>query len=329
MRWRTRGYLVTFALGLVVALLAGDTHGAERGHPFRIGALSQSWGPTPDVVGLRDGLLSLGYREDEDFVIGVRFTQGDRAALLAAAHQLLQHGVDLIYTHNGNTARAAQQATARIPVVFANVEDPVGAGLVQSFARPGGNITGVAGLDLELGPKRLEVFQELIPHLRRVLFLYDPADTDSVEAAQVYREAAHRLGIVLVAQPVRTEAEARLALAAIRQNEVDGLLAPRCCSLNLPGLALETASQQRIPIMFNSAAFWIEHGALTSYGLDAYALGRQAARLVDKILKGTPPAEIPVEAGAKIEFVINLQIAKALGLTIVPEMLYRADRLLR
>jgi putative ABC transport system substrate-binding protein len=329
MWWRTRGLLVTLVVGLVVALLIGEARGAEHGRPFRIGALSQSWGPTPDVVGLRDGLLVLGYREDEDFVIGVRFTQGDRAALLAAAQQLLQHGVDILFTHNGNTARAAQQATTQTPIVFANVEDPVGAGLVQSFARPGGNITGVAGLDLELGPKRLEIFQELIPHLQRVLFLYDPTDADSVAAAKGYREAARQLDIVLVEQSVRSEAEARLSLAAARQGEVDGILAPRCCSLDLPGLALEAASQQRIPIMFNSAAFWIEHGALASYGLDAYALGRQAARLVDKILKGASPAEIPVEAGAKIELVLNLKVAKELELTIAPEMLYRADRLFR
>jgi putative ABC transport system substrate-binding protein len=274
-------------------------------------------------------LLELGYREDEDFVLGVRFTQGDIAALPDAAHQLLQRGVDVIYTHNGNTARAAQQVTTRIPIVFANVEDPVGAGLIQSFARPGGNITGVTGLDLQLGPKRLQIFQELIPHLKRVLFLYDARDADSMEAAKVYREAARHLGIVLVEQPVRTEAEARLTLAAVRQNEVDGILAPRCCTLDLPGLALETASQQRIPIMFNSAAFWIEHGAFASYGPDAYASGRQAARLVHKILNGADPADLPVEVNSNIEFVINLKVAKVLGLTIPPEMLYRADRIVR
>jgi putative ABC transport system substrate-binding protein len=329
MSWRTRELLVTLALCFAVVLLAGSAGAAERERPFRIGVLSQSWGPTPDAVGLRDGLLALGYREDEDFVIGVRFTQGDRAALSAAVQQLIQHGVDIIYTHNGNTARAAQQATTRIPIVFANVEDPVGAGLIQSFARPGGNITGVTGLDLELGPKRLQIFQELIPHLKRVLFLYDPRDDDSVKAAKLYREAARQLGIVLVEQSVQSEAEVRLSLTAVRQGEVDGILAPRCCSLDLPGAALETASQQRLPIMFNSAAFWLEQGALASYGLDAYALGRQAARLVDKIFKGTAPAAIPVEAGAKIEFVINLKVAKALGLTIAPEVLYRADRLLR
>ena len=187
----------------------------------------------------------------------------------------------------------------------------------------------MTGLDLQLGPKRLQIFQELIPYLKRVLFLYDPRDAASVGAAQVYREAAHQLGIVLVEQPVRTVAEARLHLAAVRQGEVDGILAPRCCTLDLPGHAFETASQQRIPIMFNSAAFWIEHGALASYGTDAYASGRQAARLVHKILNGADPAEIPVEVNANIELVINLKVAKALGLTIPPEVLYRADRLIR
>lgn len=322
-------YLPLIVLLASSGLFPGATGAAERARSIRIGALSQSWGPTPDLVGLRDGLLELGYREDEDFVIGVRFTQGNLSALPAAAHQLLQHGVDIIYTHNGNTARAAQQATARIPIVFANVEDPVGAGLIQSFAQPGGNITGVTGLDLELGPKRLQIFQEIIPHLKRVLFLYDPIDADSVGAAKVYREAARQLGIMLVEQPVRTVAEARLSLAAVRQNEVDGILATRCCSLDLQGLALETASQQRIPIMFNSAAFWVEHGALASYGPDAYASGRQAARLVHKILNGADPAELPVEVNSNIEFVINLKVAKMLGLTIPPEMLYRADRLIR
>ena len=332
-RSRLRGCRWLQYLSLIVLLASGPPSGAtgaaERGRPMRIGVLSQSWGPTPHVVGLRDGLLELGYREDEDFVLGVRFTQGSLAALPAAAQQLIQHGVDIIYTHNGNTARAAQQATTRIPIVFANVEDPVGTGLIQSFARPGGNITGVTSLDLELGPKRLQIFQELIPHLKRVLFLYDPTDADSVGAAKVYREAARQLGIVMVAQPVRTEAEARLSLAAVRQNEVDGILAPRCCTLDLAGHALETASQQRIPIMFNSATFWVERGALASYGPDAYASGRQAARLVHKILNGVDPAELPVEVNSKIEFVINLKVAKAMGLTIAPEVLFQADRIIR
>ena len=219
-------------------------------------------------------------------------------------------------------------ATTRIPIVFSAVGDPVGLGLIQSFARPGGNITGVTDLQLELSPKRLEVFHEIVPGLKRVLFPYDAADAYAVAEARVYREAARRLGIELVEKPVRTAEEAQATLAQISKDEVDGILMPASLSLNIPGFVLEATSQRAIPTMFN-IAFWVERGALASYGPDLHETGRQAARLVDKILKGANPAEIPVEVNPKIEFVINLKVAKALGLTIAPEVLYRADRIIR
>jgi putative ABC transport system substrate-binding protein len=275
---------------------------------------------------LRDGLLALGYREGEHFVLGVRFTQGDLAALPAAAHDLVQYGVDLIVTAAAEV-KAAQMATTRIPIVCM-CENPVGLGVVQSFARPGGNITGVAHLSLELAPKRLQVFQDLMPGLKRVLFPYNANDAQSVARATVYRDAARRLGLELVEKPVRTEAEAQGALAQVRQGEVDGILATEGVSLNLPGFVLEATAQRALPTMFD-AAFWVEKGALASYGPDYYDSGRQAARLVDKILNGANPAEIPVEVNSQIEFAINLQTAKQLGLTISPEVLYQANQLIR
>ena len=301
---------------------------ADRTRPFRIGALTISWGPTPMIVGLRDGLLQLGYREDRDFVLGVRFTQGDIAALPAAALELVQYGVDLIFVDADAPARAAQQATTQIPVVFASVNDPEGLGSIQSFARPGGNITGVTDMELHLGPKRLQIFQEMIPSLKRVLFPYNATETYAVKMVQVYRDAAHRLGIELVAQGVRTQEEARATLARLHQGEVDGILVPRSNSLNIQGFIMETAAQQKIPAMFSST-FFPENGGLASYAPDTYETGKQAARLVDKILKGANPAEIPVEVNSKIEFVINLQTAKQLELTIPPEVLYQADQLIR
>jgi putative ABC transport system substrate-binding protein len=246
-------------------------------------------------------LLALGYREPEQFVIGVRFTQGDIAALPAAARELVQLGADLIFTAGSHGTKAAQMATSRIPIVFAGEGDPLGAGLIQSFARPGGNITGVTDLSLELGPKRLQVFQELIPGLKRVLFPYDATDAYAVMEAKGYRDAALRLGVELVERAVRSEAEARTALAQVRQGEVDGLLYPGSLSLNIPGFILETATQRGFPSMFD-AAFWVEQGGLASYGPDFYETGRQAARLVDKILKGVHPGEIPVEVNTKIDF---------------------------
>ena len=229
----------------------------ERTYPIKIGVLTASWGPTPTVVGLRDGLLELGYRENEQFVLGVRFTQGDLTALPAAARDLVQYGVDIIVTSDDSPAKAAQMATTRIPIVFSVVSDPVGLGLIQSFARPGGNITGVTDVRLELGPKRLELFHEIVPGLKRVLFLYDAADADAVAGAKMYREAAHRLGIELIEKPVRTEEEAQATLAQVRKGEVDGILQPPSTSLNIPGFILEASSQRAIPTMFEGA-FWLE-----------------------------------------------------------------------
>jgi putative ABC transport system substrate-binding protein len=280
------------------------------------------------IVGFRDGLLELGYREDTDFVLGVRFTQGDLTALPEAARQLVQYGVDLIFTSEDVPTKAAQQATSQIPIVFASVSAPVGMGLVQSFARPGGNITGVTDLSFELGPKRLEVFRDLIPDLKRVLFPYDIHDAYSARAAQAYRDAARRLGIVLVERPMRSAEEAQTVLGQVRKGEVDGLLQAPSAGLNIPGLILKVIDQQGIPAIF-TGLFFAEQGALASYGPDYHETGRQAARLVDKILNGAKPAEIPVEVNSKIEFVINLKTAKVLGLTIPPEVLFQADKIVR
>jgi putative ABC transport system substrate-binding protein len=312
------------------ALLSGDARAAERAGPIRIGALTESWGTTPPIVGLQDGLLALGYRENEQFVLGVRFTQGDQTALPAAARALVHYGVDLIFADSVPAAKAAQMVTTRIPIVFIQLGgNPVELGLIESFDRPGGNITGISTLDVELGPKRLEVFRELVPGLHRVLFSYDLNDASGVAAARLYRESARRLGMVLVEQAVQTQAEAQAALTQLRKGEVDGILVPNNVSLNIPGFIVESAEQQGIPTMFHGA-FWVDQGkGLASYGPDDPGLGRQAARLVDKILKGTKPAEIPVEVISRTGFVINLKVAKTLGLTIAPEVLYRADRLVR
>ncbi len=320
--------LALLALLASVGLLGPCADAAERTGPVKIGALTHSWGPTPQMVGLRDGLLALGYREGEQFVIGVRFTQGDAALLPEAAQGLIRDGADILFPTDANAARAAQKATSRTPIVFAAVvSDPVQLGLVQSFARPGGNITGVTDGDLDLNPKRLEIFKDLIPGLKRVLFLYDPNDAHAAAAARAYRDGARQLGVVLVEKPVRTEEEARTTLGRLRKAEVDGIVAQPTTSLNIPGLVLEATSERSLPTMFN-AAFMVERGGLVSYGPDWYETGRQAARLVDKIVKGEDPGRIPVEANSKIELAINVKTAKALKLVIPPSVLQRANRLI-
>ena len=301
---------------------------AERTRPIRIGALTDSWGPTPGMVGLRDGLKELGYREDKDFVIGVRFTQGDVAALPAAARELVQQGIDVLFTSNPASAKAAQLATNRIPIVFYGAGDPIGLGLIQSFARPGGNITGVTDIDLELDTKRLEVFKEMIPGLKRVMFTYDPSETFSTAQVKNYRDISRQLDITLIEKPVRTQEEAQATFAGIRRSDVHGIVVPRSLSFNIPGFALEAMSQRRIPTMFFTI-WYVENGGLASYGSNYHESGRMAARLVDKIIKGVKPSEIPVEVNHNIEFVVNLKVAKALGIKIAPEALSRANRVVR
>ena len=316
-------HLLGVLLGL--ALVGGPTLAAE---PVKIGALTESWGPTPAMVGLRDGLKALGYRDGEQFVIGVRFTQGDIKALPNAARELLQAGTDILFTSGTNAAKAAQTATTSVPIIFTEaVVDPVQVGLVKSIARPGGNVTGVTDLIDELAPKRLEILKEIVPGLKRVLFFYDPVDPEAATVARQYRDAARQLGIALLERPVRSEAELRAMLAPPRRMD-EGILAGGSMSMNIPGIVLDVTAQHPIPTMFNGA-FWVELGALASYGADFYESGRQAARLVDKIIKGEKPATIPVESNSRIEFVISLKIARALGIVIAPAVVQRATRIIQ
>jgi len=324
-------YVALGALLMLVALnplLICDVVAAERTKPIRIGVLTDSWGPTPGVLGLRDGLKELGYRENQDFVIGVRFTQGDIAALPQAARELVERGIDILATNNPAPAKAAQMATNRIPIVFHGAGDPIELGLIKSFAHPGGNITGVTDLDLDLDSKRLEIFKEMIPGLTRVLFPYDKAEAFSVAEAKIYRDSARRLKIMLIEKTVISEKEAQATFDALKRNEVHGIVVPRSLSFNIPGLAVKATSQKRIPTMF-FGPWYVDEGGLASYGPDFYQSGRQAARLVDKILKGTNPGEIPVEVNNNIEFVVNLKVATALRIKIAPEALYRATRVIR
>jgi putative ABC transport system substrate-binding protein len=324
-----RGVLLALAIVLLIPGPRACLSEAQSRRLFKIGALTESWGPTPAIVGLRDGLQELGYRENQDFAIGVRFVQGNLSELPEAARALTRQGVDVIVTSGGDhSTKAAQQATTMIPLVFLEATDPVGAGFVKSLARPGGNITGFADLGLELVPKGLEIFRELVPRLRRVLLVYDATNDVTVSQLPVYRDAAQRLGLTLVERPVRTEDEARSAISAIKKSEIDGIFSPRVLSQNIPGLILEIAPKLGIPTMFETP-FYVERAGLASYGADKYALGRQAARLVDKILKGAKPGEIPVEQPTKFELAINLKAAKALGIVIPQSILLRADRLIQ
>ena len=314
-----------YALGLLLAALMGNSSSADI---VKIGALTESWGPTPGVVGLRDGLNALGYREGEQFVIGVRFTRGDVKGLPQAMRDLLNSGSTIIFANGPNAAKVAKAATTTVPVVFAvEIPDPVEIGLVRSYARPGGNLTGISDLSQELGPKRLEILKEILPGLKRVVFPYDPDDASAVDVLRISRDAARRLQITLLERPVRTEQEVRKIFTTLRKSDADAVVIPGMLSLNIPGVILDMTSQHGLPTMF-SGAFWVERGGLVSYGADFYESGRLAARLVDKIIRGEKPAAISIESNPRIELVINLKVAKALGLSLSPTLLQRATRVI-
>jgi putative tryptophan/tyrosine transport system substrate-binding protein len=319
---------------VVAGAMVGAAAWLGRGRPaqsarlLKIGALTESWGPTPAMVGMRDGLQALGYREDRDFTFGVRFTEGRVDELPAAARDLVRHRVDVIVTtESGTAAKAAQSATRDIPIVFIGSGDPVGLGLVQSFARPGGNITGIADLDADLVPKRMEIFRELIPGLKRVLVPYDATNPDAVAQLPVHRAAARRLGLTLIERPLRGEEEARAAITRLQKGDADGIFSLRFLTSNIPGFILEIAPRGVMPTMFH-VPFFVERGGLASYSANTYELGKQAARLVEKIFKGARPAELPVEQPLTFELVINAKTARALALTIPPALLLRADRVI-
>ena len=315
---------------LIVSFLPGPrpTVAAEMAKPVRIGVLTASWGPTPGVVGLAEGLVALGYRENEDFVIGVRFTEGDISDLPDVARQMVERGVDVLFAVGQTETKAVRQATRTHPIVFQGAADPVGEGLIESFARPGGNVTGVTDLDLTVSGKRLQMFKQMIPGLKRVLFPYNERNPYQAGSAKHYREAAQRLGLVLVELKLATMDEAGAALAGVRKDEIDGILAPRDVDLNIPGFVLEATKNLKIPSMFDNT-FYLKDGGLASYGHSFLASGRQLARLVDKIIRGADPGEIPVEIDQSLEFVINMDVAIKLGIEIPPEMLFQADRLMR
>jgi putative ABC transport system substrate-binding protein len=203
--------------------------------------------------------------------------------------------------------------------------DPVASGLVESFARPGGNITGVADLDTDLAPKRLEIFRELIPGLKRILFPYHEDELGAATNVNLHREAARRLGLTLVERPLGSQAKAQDLLGSVRRGDVDGIFSPRSVALNLPAFILDASTRFSIPAMFHDS-IWVEQGGLASYSANTYQVGRQAARLLDRIIRGAKPGDLPVERATRFDLVINLRTARALNLVVPQSLLLRVDR---
>ena len=313
---------------MLVALLLGGTPAAWAQAPkvFKIGILTDAMVPWHSTTeGFRDGLKEFGYVEGKNISFEARAAQGDMTRVSALVAELVQQKPDLLFC----VSDACRRGTGQIPMVFVQVSDPVRLGLVESIARPGGNITGIANLRAELTAKRLELFKETVPSLRRVLLTYDPRQQDERDSVTLARSAASHLGVKLLERPITAPLEIEPRLAELKEGGRDGILIVQSgTNLNIPGRSLEVATSNKIPTMY-TASFWTKFGALVSYGPDQNLQGRQAARLAHKILRGTPPREIPVELPDRIEFIINLKTAKRFGLKVPEPMLIRADRVIQ
>ena len=319
-------------LVIVTALSAGvsSSHAQSPGKVWRIGILSMSWAPWHNqTAGFRDKLKELGYVEGQNLTFEVRLAKGATERLPELAAELVGKKPDLLYCAMGPEAQACHKATLTIPIVFTQASNPVKLGLVQSLARPGGNVTGVGSLRAELVAKRLEIFKEIVPSLRRVLVTYDPREGEEAEAVKFARKAAARLGLTLLERPITDPLEMEPGLEELRGGGQDGILILQPGpNLNIPGRSLMVATSYKIPTMYPSS-MWTRFGALASYGPNQYQQGRWAARLAHKILTGTPPRRIPVELPTDIEFVINIKTAKKIGMEVSAEALFRADQVIR
>jgi putative ABC transport system substrate-binding protein len=280
----------------------------------------------PPVEGLKAGLKALGREEGRHVVYKIRFTRGKSEAAMAEATELVKDGIDVICAFNEDLALAAKRASGTIPIVFMGVGDPVAAGLVASISHPGGNVTGVSGMLNDLVPKRLETLKALVPGVRRVWAVYHADDISSRSAARVAAEVASRLRVDLLDRPVRTPAELVAHLRGVQPG--DGLLAPESTSLDIPSIILDLQLGNRIPAVFAST-YWVQAGGLAAYGADMLPQGAQAARLVDRIIRGARPRDLPVEVATKIELAVNIKAARHLGLTIPNDILQRAEQIIQ
>ena len=281
---------------------------------------------------IRLALRELGYIEGQNIAIEYRYAEGKRDRFPELAAELVRLKVDIIVVAGGDTLiRAAKNATKTIPIVMMGGGlDPVEAGLVESLARPGGNVTGLTNLTRELGGKRLELLKEAVPKLARVAVLYDPANPASVrEVKEVLPVAARALGLTLQPWEVRAADDFEKVFAALNKQRPDGLYVPGgpLMSANRKRIA-DFALKSRLPSMYGSREA-VDAGGLMSYGADLADSYRRVAYYVDRILKGAKPADLPVEQPTKFELVINLKTAKQIGLTIPPEVLARADKVIK
>lgn len=324
----TTAILAVLAFAVISVPLTSE---AQTPDMVRIGFLDGG-SPTPESARLldafRQGLGQFGYRDGRNLAIEYRWAEGRYELLPGLATELVQRRVRVIVVGIAQAARAAKEATTSIPVVMVAVDDPVGFGLVQSLARPGGNVTGLSTLSPELAAKQLELLTEAAPKISRVAVLWNAANPVEVRLWRARQAAARVLGLTLVPVEVRSPDGFPTAFSVMAKERPSALhVHGDPLMLSHRRQIVEYAEKNRLPMISNVTEF-AEEGGLMSYGAPLPDLFRRAATYVDKILKGAKPADLPIEQPTKFELVVNLRTARALGLAIPPSLLLRADQII-
>jgi ABC-type uncharacterized transport system substrate-binding protein len=320
------------AVSVLATFILASFHIAEAQQPkkvYRIGLLSTDPLPAQSWNALLDGLRERGYIEGRNIVFERRFSEGKAERFPEFAADMVRLKVDIIIVTTTPAAFAAKNATQTIPIVIPTAIDPVGAGLVASLARPGGNITGLSALAPELSGKRLELLKEVVPGMTRVAVLWNPANPANASVWKETQAAARGLGLLLQSQEVRSPQDLERTFALTAQARPDALLVLSDSLINMHRQQIaEFVTQKRLPSVFASTEA-VMAGGLMSYGPSLPDRYRRTAYYVDRILKGAKPADLPVEQPMKFELVINLKTAKQIGLTIPPNVLARADKVIK
>jgi putative tryptophan/tyrosine transport system substrate-binding protein len=318
---------------LIVALLATlvlvSVHLAQAQQVYRVGVILEG-GPFYAVVdGLKAGLRELGFAEGKDYLLQIRDLKGDRKGAEAAARSLEQEKIDLIYTISTSVTTEVKRATSKVSIVFAVGSDPVVAELVESFARPGGRLTGVHYLQsADLAAKRLELLKAILPNLHRVVTFYNPSNATAMAAAKSAREAARRLDIEIAERHVASVNELRMGLQALKAREVDAYFYTSDAMVaGQAPLIIDTARAKRLPTMFADPSLAAQ-GALVGYGVSYREVGRLSAKYVQRVLTGSSPQNLPVESLSRVTLAVNLETARLIGVTIPQAVRLRADEVI-
>ena len=323
--------ILGFVLSAMLFALGGSAEAQQPARIHRIGILIPTSASflSARVEALRQGLRELGYVEGKNIFIEYRYADGKPERMPDLAAELVGLKVDVIVTTSPSATLAAKKASGTIPIVIASANDPVGTGLVSSLARPGGNITGLSLMVPDLDGKRLELLKEAFPKIARVALLWQPSGSRGNLPLTELEAVAKALGLKLLSLEVRSLDDFEGAFARAKKERAQALITTTSSLINTQARqVLDFAAKNRLPAIYHYSEF-VEAGGLMTYGPNNADLFRRAADFVDKILKGAKPADLPVQQATKFEFVVNMNAAKEIGVTIPQKVMARADRVIK